>query len=381
MNTHYTCTIDEVPSYLELFCNAGLHPFMLSLPGIGKTTQVDMFAKKLSAKLITECAALIDRLDIAGLPYTEARGAGRVTRFAPCELIEEISEETNPNGPATVVYWEELNAAQESVLPSLYRLFDRRAVGRFHLRENVFMVADGNPAASGSSGRDLPLALRRRFCWLSVTNELPTWEKWAVNHHIDARILAFFRTADFSKFLNDFDAKRRDRLTFSCPASWEKTSRLLPKIDGLRRNDERQVALAAMVGMEAATAFTAFLAHQSKMPNVDVILRNPETAALPPEAEIMALVVAGVVSRVVENRKTALAPALRLVARMVSAKDTEKAKHLPEYGIFLMRLLMRNDALREHVKASKSYAGVLAVLNGRPELFEAVTAFGQALAA
>ena len=367
---------------LALFCNAEMHPFLLSLPGIGKTTQVRSFADQLKAKLFVESAALLDRLDLAGLPYTEVNAGHRVTRFAPCDLIREVCIETNPDGPKSVIYFNEINAADESVLPSLYRLFDERAVGGLHLRPNVFMIADGNPASSMSSGRDLPMALRRRFCWLSVTNDLKSFERWASNADIDLRILAFLNCADFGRFLNDFDPTKRDRLTYACPASWAKLSKILPEAMKLKE-DARNVAFAALIGMEAAASLCAFLKHQEKLPRISAILADPERAALPGKTELLSLVVAGVVSACVQEVGRALSPALQLGVRMINALPTAGSDEaqLPEYGVFLLRLLMRNDRLRQHVQKNPNYPRMLAALESRPELMEAIVLFGRATAA
>jgi len=382
MNSHPTCSIDDLATLLPLFCNAEMHPFLISPPGIGKTTQVRTFADLIKAKLIVESVALLDRLDLGGLPYTEEREGHRVTRFAPCDLIRDLCVETNPNGPKSLVYWNEMNSGHESVLPSLYRLFDERAVGGLHLRPNVFMIADGNPASSMSSGRDLPMALRRRFCWLSVTNDLKTFERWASNNGIDVRILAFLNCGDFGRFLNDFDATKRDRLTYSCPASWEKLSKILPQALKLK-DGARNVAFAAIIGMEAAASLHAFLKHQEKLPKISVILSNPENAELPAKTELLSLLVAGVVNACGQEGGRFLSPALELGVRMISAPPASgsDAAQLPEYGVFLLRMLMRNDRLRPQVQRNALYPRLLAALEARPELMEAIMMFGRATAA
>jgi hypothetical protein len=296
-------------------------------------------------------------------------------------LICDISIETNPHGPPTIVYWNELNAAHDSVLPALYRLFDQRAVSGFHLRPNVMMIADGNPASTMSSGRDMPMALRRRFCWLEVTSDLPTWERWAINGGIDLRIPAFFNTGDFNKYLNDFDPAKRDRLTYACQASWAKVSKLLSSIDRFERLDDRTLAIAGVVGTEAAAAFSTFLAFQDKLPDVGSILAHPDSASLPERAEMLSLMVAGVAQRVTDKPEKYLGAALTLGQRMVSPGATQ-VPHCAEYGVFLFRLLLRSRATAAKVKAHPVYPIVLDTIDQqRPQLRDAIIAAGQAIAA
>ena len=381
-NSHLTISIDRLPSYLKVFnddtgegdiSERRLSCFILSPPGFGKTAQVSTYAKSIDAQLVTQVASTLDRLDVAGLPATvKDEVLGTITEFAPMRLMASLSKERNPNGGKAVLYFNELNAAPESVYPVLYRLFNERAICGLNLRDNVILVADGNPSSSASAGRDMQMALRRRFAWIVIEQNIPVWQKWALANGVDARVVTFFSDKlPFSQHFCDFNPKKRENLTFSCPASWTKLAR---KLDVILKEFidpiERLTAFAGLVGMESATAFTAYIKHIDTLPDVEKILADPENIALPKKADELGLMVGALVNYVVKN-PAKIDPALVLCARMASMDKGENA--YPEFGVYLFRTLAQTGKpMLARINKSKLADNLIAIAGNDHEMMNAL---------
>lgn len=387
---HPLTLISDMESELLSVLPTGLAVYMSSDPGIGKTHVVRAVARKLHAVVITLVASLLERFDLSGLPYTDTKGAVSVTtpgglteqipltRFAPNDLILKLSKEGNPQGGPVILYLNELNAAPPSTYAVFHRLINdgERSINEFTLRDNVYVVGDGNPTSSRSVGHELPESIKRRLIMYSVKTDVPAWLAWAQENGIDGRIMSFFSTEGFGRHLNDFDPLRsRERMTYASPASWEKASTLLRTLT----SNDLSAALrrvSGAVGPEAATAFTGYMAHADDIPNIGSILESPETAVLPDRADLLSLLCGMTINHVTE-RPTTLKPALLLVKRMLASSRPWES----EFSVFLLRSLARRPALRSSIsRQTSTMATLVEIVSARSELKTLLTseAFAEA---
>jgi MoxR-like ATPase len=162
MTTHPNINVSHVPEILRLCGKLQITPFFLSNPGIGKTQQVEAYAKAQRAELMVLVASLLDRTDFQFPLLDKEQGT---VRFVPLEELKHLSVEHNPDGGPVILYWNELNASPETLYPVLYRLINERKLGKLTLRANVMQLADGNPTVASSVVNDLPGPAKRRFQW------------------------------------------------------------------------------------------------------------------------------------------------------------------------------------------------------------------------
>lgn len=369
ISNHASIHVDQIGTVLNIVAGAKHNALFLSLPGVGKTAEISLWAEQQGAELIVEVASLLDRLDLAGLPFLDqAEGAlagiDKQTKFAPNSKIAQLSKEHNPNGGKVVVYFNEFNSAPESVYPVLYRLLNERAIGDLHIRENVTFCADGNPASAQSAGRNLQEALKRRFAVFNVETNFPVWERWAVNHNIDGRIIAFLGYN--AQFLNDFDGTKRHRLTYACPASWEKFSSVVAPIFDLADENLRLASTSAFIGAEAGAQFTAYMSNYAKLPDIDKLLAEPKKSALPQSADVLWLTIGTIYNRVTENGKL-LDAALTIAGRLIDDQA--------DFGVFMLRSMARNTTLQKRVNQSPVFMKeLMPKLTQRPDLCDAIFA-------
>ena len=379
MKNHTKTTIDRLRNFLRLAMAIRKPVHILSNPGLGKTQEVTAFAAEAKADLFVLVASLLDRLDLAGLPrYSKLKFGDKeveATTFAPMETIVRLSNEYNPTGGPAVLYFNEFNAAPESVMPVLYRLVCERRINDLSLRDNVMIVADGNPSSAMSAGRDLQMAMRRRFMWVTLDVAVEPWNTWAYGHGIDGRVIAFFKVPAFLKHFCDFDpAKAREVVTYSCPASWENLSTALQGLDDLSAGgtvlseEDRLVLYTGLVGQSAGTAFHGFLKFQDKIPNVHKALENPDAFKLPEGVEMRALLVGSILNLVRKN--LALVPAAATIAhRMFKAGQGHT-----EYGVFLLRSMASIPLVSAKVTGTPAFKAMAVALTKESELLGALLA-------
>ena len=265
-------TVKELMPMLGLAFKERSNLFIIGDPGLGKTEQIGAFAKSLGkdARFVTLVASMLDRLDIAGLPY---RTDKNTTEFALMTSIAEATKELHPDGPPTVIYLNEVNAAPDSVQPALLRLLNERAVSGYTLRDNVMLVADGNHSTSSRIAREMPEPAKRRFVWVHVRVDKRAWMEYSTVNGCDARVMAFVQAYDAKGVLCDFREGERGRITYACPASWTKIGIGLKNIlADLESPNLRKAWIAGHVGAGIGEIFSAFLEHQNSLPDIGAFL-------------------------------------------------------------------------------------------------------------
>ena len=361
-----TITVDQIAPVLEVL--SGQNAFFLSDPGVGKTQEIGLWAASRKAQFIVLVASLLDRMDLAGLPYfstVETLGGLKVTTFCPNKMVAELSKEHNPEGGAVVVYFNELNAAPESVFPVLYRLLNERAINDMTLRDNVIIVADGNLQTSASAGRNLQEAMKRRFAMFEIVSDVAVWMNWADQHNIDSRLMAFLMLN--AQCLNDFDPTKRNRNQFACEASWERLSKVFEKIVQTKNLRLKQAMIASLVGAEAGAMLLAYITHFDRLPNIAAMMEKPETCPLPEEIDILSVTISYLYNAYRSNEKQANA-ALIIAARLLSGK-------FPEMGAYLLRLLALNKDKWAHMARGETFKkSVFPALEKNPDVMAAIQA-------
>lgn len=411
-----TIRVSQIRDLLVAFARLDLPPcrrssvMLLSEPGIGKTQSVHAAAKICGAQVVTLVASLLDRLDLAGIPYVEqvdalpgsvevADSTGKVkritlTKWAGNELVSSLSKEHNPNGQPVFLYLNEVNAAPESVMSVLYRIVNsgERRIGEFTLRDNVMAIGDGNPESCHSAGRDMHEAFKRRFAIFRVGFNLQEWIGWAQAGGsdmeeipcripdkvgasavgIDGRILAFFGLTQNARHCSDFDPAKRERWQFANPAGWEKLSHHLPALEYLGQ-DFTLAFVSAFIGVEAGCDFTAFLRNADKIEGIERVLKNPKTAQLPKHAETIMLLGGIAVNRAVANPDENLVATTDLAFRMIEGANVEVS--CEDFGAMMLISMFRHPVLSKRITGNEVILKkVFASLGKAPHLKEAIYA-------
>lgn len=146
--------------------------FIISNPGIGKSTTVSMFAKVRGYDVVllrgnTTTAEEIMGYDTAG-PEAEKRGT--TTHLNPAWFAE--IKESATAGRKTLLFLDEITTANEFVQAALLHLVFERMVGREHLPEDTLIVAAGNYAQNLSATMQMLPPMMNRFMIYNIIPEV-----------------------------------------------------------------------------------------------------------------------------------------------------------------------------------------------------------------
>jgi len=367
MNTrgfeHPTITIDQLEPHLRMAWRSQRSLFVIGDFGVGKTTVVSEFAKSEGAGFHTLVASMMDRLDLGGLPYGDEKSD--TTKMRPSATIAALSNEKNPEGGQAVLYLNEFNAAPDSVQPVFLRLIGERKVGDLTIRDNVLIVADGNPATTSRLSRDLPEPTRRRFNWLVVRSSAPTWCDYAAKRGLNALVPAF--VSQQARFFYTFDPSKKHHLCYACGASWEKVATDLSTALEVFGTDSESLTTwtCGIVGVEAGNQFSAFLRHRSAIPDVFNFLSKPKTAELPQSADAFWVFLASVAQVATDQPGKFLDPASVFAARLFRENQTEA-------GAYLVRYLVKNPQVGSALWDAKGGGELMDEIMKHPELVQAL---------
>jgi hypothetical protein len=239
--------------------------FLWGPPGIGKSELVEGITTELGGLMYDLRLGQMEPTDIRGIPFYN-KELGKMDWAPPVDLPDA---ETASQYPIVVLFLDELNAAPASVQAAAYQLILNRRVGKYHLPDNVVMVAAGNRESDKGVTYRMPTPLANRFIHQELRVDFASWQEWAVlnNEHKDVVGYLSFAKQD----LHDFDAKSASR-AFATPRSWHFVSELLN--DETTDDDTLTNLIAGTVGEGLAVKFMAHRKIASKMPNPLDILKG-----------------------------------------------------------------------------------------------------------
>ncbi len=272
--------IEEAQILTEHILKAKLVPNLLGSPGVGKSDCIRQIAEKYNLKVIDFRLAQSDPTDLNGFPtLNEDRTR---SRYAPPENIP-LENDTLAINPVTgkkyagwLLFFDEMNAAPQSVQAASYKIILDREVGSHKLHEKVMMVCAGNLATDRAIVNRLSTAMQSRLSHLEIEVDLIIWSKWARKNNIDSRITSFLNWR--TELLHDFKADHSG-LTFPCPRTWEFTSKLINGVHEI--NDEMIPLLQGTIGEGATLEFKGFLDIYQNLPSVSTLENNPDSITIP----------------------------------------------------------------------------------------------------
>ena len=237
--------------------------FLWGPPGIGKSELVAGIARDLGGHMIDLRLAQMDPTDIRGIPFYN-KDTNRMDWAAPVDLPDE---EMASKYPVIVLFLDEMNSAPPAVQAVAYQLILNRRVGKYHLPDNVVMVAAGNRESDKGVTYRMPSPLANRFVHLEMRVDFDSWQTWAVTNRIHKDVVGYLSFAKQDLF--DFDPRSSSR-SFATPRSWTFVSELLEDDDGMDSNTVDLIAGA--VGEGLAVKFMAHRKVAGQMPEPNEVL-------------------------------------------------------------------------------------------------------------
>jgi hypothetical protein len=242
--------------------------FLWGPPGIGKSEVVVEVANDLGGYVIDLRMAQMEPTDIRGIPFFN-KDLGKMDWASPVDLPDE---EFASKYPIVVLFLDEMNSAPPAVQAAGYQLILNRRVGKYHLPDNVVIIAAGNRDSDKGVTYRMPMPLANRFLHLEMRADFTSWQVWAVNNNIHKDVVGYLSFA--KQDLYGFDSKSASR-AFPTPRSWVFVSQLLD--DESVDTDTLFNLVAGAVGEGLAVKFMAHRKISGRMPEPSAILSGKVT--------------------------------------------------------------------------------------------------------
>lgn len=237
-------------------------PFLISDPGVGKTSIIRQAAAYYNLRYYQVIVAQYDPGELAGLPFV-SEDKKTMTRLRPNYLPPV-------DGGGGVFNLDELPQAMLAAQNVCSQLVNEWRVGEHVLDRTITITATGNKPENKAGTTTMPTHLRDRLMFLPVEVDHEDFLVYATGAGIDPRIRVFIK--QHPKALAKFEPAAN-----ACPSprSWEKVNAVLA-MEGLSKH-QRKAALDGTVGPAAATEFEAWLRVEERIPKIEDIVANPLT--------------------------------------------------------------------------------------------------------
>ncbi|MGW7285661.1 AAA family ATPase [Streptomyces sp. NPDC054847] len=296
---------------LTLAVAADLPVLLWGEPGIGKTAALTQLAAALDLPLTTVIASVHEPSDFSGLPVIGDDPAEHGVPMAPPDWAVRLVR-----AGRGLLFLDELSTAPPAVQAALLRLVLERRIGALQLPPAVRIVAAANPRSSAADGWELSPPLANRFVHLQWTHDHEvvvrglggTWPRATLPRLHPEKLpeaVDFARRAVCGLLsarpglvhrLPSNETRRGG--AWPSPRSWDMTLRLVAFATAA--DSSREVLSLLVRGTVGDGPGLELLASLDRMdlPDPEVLLADPEGAALPERGDLRQAVLDGVVAAV-----------------------------------------------------------------------------------
>lgn len=256
--------------------------------GIGKSDVVHQSINKLGYQLFNEKGiptdvrtSQLEPVDAKGIPVPfEGR-----THWFPASFLP-----TGNEALPVAMFFDEMSDCPLPVQAALYQLFLDRQLGDYRLPASTRIIAAGNLDTEGAIVQKMKVPLRKRMRHAIMTFSHADWEKWALAHGIDIRVIAFHRFTT-GRLLH---VPSKTEYAQPSPRAWEFLNRAVVRNPA----PARMLRIAQQtVGDGVAAEFCGFMRVCNTLPSLDGIIASPMTANVPTEPSTQFAIAVGLAKR------------------------------------------------------------------------------------
>lgn len=271
--------------------------FLWGAPGVGKSDLIAQVAKDKGIELRDVRLSLMDPTDIKGFPVPDTKKG--LMRWLPADFL--------PTSGEGILFLDELTQAPAAVQGAALQLTLNRSIGEYHLPPGWAVVAAGNRTTDRSGTHAMLAALSNRFVHLDYHVDTEDWIDWAIANGISDATRGYIRYRPANLCVEKIEAGMR---SFHTPRSWAFADKIL----GSGLSSEIEMAMiAGTVGEGIAAEFLGFVREAKNLPNIDMILLNPDAVSVPESPSTCYALTSALESR---TTTTNFGRLLKYVARM-----------------------------------------------------------------
>lgn len=250
---------------------------IVSPPGCGKTDIVTQAVTEIGANLIVMHPVVSDPTDAKGLPFVvdsiNGRKKEKVAEFLPFGEMREMMKAKS----LTICFLDDLGQARPAVQAAFMQLILSKRINGHKLSDNVVFCAATNRKEDKAGVQGILEPVKSRFdAILHLEPTIECWCPWAIDNDMPYDLIAFLRLRPH--LLHDFKPSM-DMVNSPNP-------RTVANVGGLQRDMGADSPLffeltKGAAGETFAAEYVGFLQIKKKLPNPDLVLMDPENAALP----------------------------------------------------------------------------------------------------
>tara|TARA_B100000683_G_scaffold255948_1_gene276020 strand:- start:1871 stop:2953 length:1083 start_codon:yes stop_codon:yes gene_type:complete len=243
--------------------------------GVGKSFMGKALANEVGLPFLDVRGSTMDESQVSGIPdFETSKTAGVATFCLPAWYVRACRE-------PVVLMLDELNRSMPQVMQSFFQIVLDRELGNNADGEPMRLHPETRVIAAVNHGNeydvaDMDPALLRRFWVVDLDPTVHDWIDWAGENDIDDITIDFIRQNP--EHLRVAPSSVEPGTVIPTPASWHRLDSSLAHMD-MRPSDhagERPAGLYALatgfVGMEAAIAFSEFIARYERVISAEDVL-------------------------------------------------------------------------------------------------------------
>ena len=243
--------------------------------GVGKSYLGKGLAQELSLPYLDVRGSTMDESQVSGIPDFEAsKETGVATFCLPSFYVRACRE-------PVVLMLDELNRSMPQVMQSFFQIVLDRELGNNADGETMKLHPQTRVIAAVNNGNeydvnDMDPALLRRFWVVDLDPSVGDWIEWAGDNNVDPVTIDFIR--QHPEHLRVAPSSVEPGTVIPTPASWHRLDASLQHMDikpsdcAGRRPEGMYALSTGFVGMEAAIAFTEFVARYERVISAEDVM-------------------------------------------------------------------------------------------------------------
>lgn len=165
----------DIYHFLEMIDRDGVReqivPCLMGCPGIGKTHEIERYARDKGKKVVHIIASQILPSEVSGITMPDKEAGGMT-------VYDHVRLTSLEDGD--ILFFDELLQGQQQVLSACLTLIQERRLMSDRPLPDVMIVAAANPLASPSQ---LPPAIRDRFLFVKMEFDFDQWKRYMLDRH------------------------------------------------------------------------------------------------------------------------------------------------------------------------------------------------------
>lgn len=254
-------------------------------PGVGKTLVFAQAAKQLEWDIITLCTPLLSPVKVGGYPRPPADPEGDATHC----LFDGIARAMRSTKP-TVLVFEDLGMGNGETLKSILEFVQFGRIDGRVLPEHVVIGATSNDIGHGADVMGMIEPLKSRWdTILHVETDVQALIQYGLAVGWPSDLCAYLRNSP--QAVHDWKPSKSMTVDGASPRGWDHAA------GWINAGFDDPEVLGGCVGKGRASEYLSFRQLRADLPEIDVIIDDPENAPVPENPSARYLVATAVSSR------------------------------------------------------------------------------------